>query len=248
MTLSSLSSMLNDRKSTSRSLEESLPLPSLQICFVIVGTHGDVLPFLGLAKKLLADGHRVRVATHSIHRALVLSAGGVEFYPLGGDPRVLSKWMVESGGTVLGEMQHMKPGKLAMVKEICHSLWDACTCKDPYDPSAPAFIAEAIIANPPTFGHIHVAEALGVPLHMMFPQPWSATTCFPHPMSGLPNKPEESTMNWHSYGMVDNAMWLGNAMMINSWRRQVLHLQPIRSGSLAGSLLSRLSVPFSYMW
>jgi hypothetical protein len=30
------------------------------------------------------------------------------------------------------------------------------------------FVADAIIANPPSFGHIHCAEKLGIPIHMMF--------------------------------------------------------------------------------
>lgn len=30
------------------------------------------------------------------------------------------------------------------------------------------FVADAIIANPPGFAHIHIAEKLGIPLHMMF--------------------------------------------------------------------------------
>lgn len=30
------------------------------------------------------------------------------------------------------------------------------------------FAADAIISNPPAFAHIHVAEALGIPLHMSF--------------------------------------------------------------------------------
>jgi hypothetical protein len=30
------------------------------------------------------------------------------------------------------------------------------------------FVADAIIANPPAFGHVHCAEKLGIPLHMMF--------------------------------------------------------------------------------
>ena len=34
------------------------------------------------------------------------------------------------------------------------------------------FRAQAIISNPPTYGHVHVAEYLDVPLHLMFPQPW----------------------------------------------------------------------------
>lgn len=32
------------------------------------------------------------------------------------------------------------------------------------------FVADAIISNPVTYAHIHCAEALGVPLHLMFPQ------------------------------------------------------------------------------
>lgn len=34
-------------------------------------------------------GHRVRLATHTDFRSFVKSAG-VEFYPLGGDPRILA--------------------------------------------------------------------------------------------------------------------------------------------------------------
>ena len=34
------------------------------------------------------------------------------------------------------------------------------------DPSP--FVADAIIANPPAFAHIHCAEKLGIPLHLMF--------------------------------------------------------------------------------
>jgi sterol 3beta-glucosyltransferase len=30
------------------------------------------------------------------------------------------------------------------------------------------FVADAIIANPPSFAHIHCAEKLRIPLHIMF--------------------------------------------------------------------------------
>jgi len=33
-----------------------------------------------------------------------------------------------------------------------------------------AFRAELIVSNPVTYGHVHCAEALGVPLHLLFPQ------------------------------------------------------------------------------
>ena len=41
------------------------------------------------------------------------------------------------------------------------------------------FVANAIIANPPSFAHVHCAERLGVPLHLMFTMPWSPTQSFP---------------------------------------------------------------------
>ena len=35
--------------------------------------------------------------------------------------------------------------------------------------------ADALIANPISYGHIHVADALGIPLHILFTMPWTAT-------------------------------------------------------------------------
>ena len=42
-----------------------------------------------------------------------------------------------------------------------------------------ALYVQAIISNPPCYGHIHCAEKLQVPLHMMFTMPWSATKACP---------------------------------------------------------------------
>lgn len=48
---------------------------------------------------------------------------------------------------------------------------------------APCRGALAIIANPPVYGHIHCAEKLGIPLHMVFTMPWSYTKV---PLHNLP--------------------------------------------------------------
>ncbi|KAK7268340.1 hypothetical protein RIF29_21038 [Crotalaria pallida] len=34
--------------------------------------------------------------------------------------------------------------------------------------------------------HAHVAEALGVPLHIFFTMPWTPTYEFPHPLARVP--------------------------------------------------------------
>ena len=55
------------------------------------------------------------------------------------------------------------------MSEILSGCWKACTQAD--GPNGRAFIADAIIANPPSFAHIHIAEALGIPLQVSFSRP-----------------------------------------------------------------------------
>lgn len=85
--------------------------------------------------------------------------------------------------------------------EIFHSCWNACIKDDPEVPAGalPPFVADAIISNPVTYVHVHCAEALSVPLHIMFPQPWSPTKAFPHPLSSLSYSSNWSAQNYNSY-------------------------------------------------
>lgn len=91
---------------------------------------------------------------------------GLEFYPLGGNPKILSEYIVQNRGVIPHHLESaVESGR--EVKEVLYSTYKACTEPDPGDPAAQPFTAQAIIANPPSYGHIHCAEKLGIPLHMV---------------------------------------------------------------------------------
>lgn len=110
------------------------------------------------------------------------------------------------------------------------------------------FIADAIIANPPCFAHVHCAEKLGVPLHLMFTFPYSPTATMPHPLANIQNSNvgREYT-NAISYPMIEMMTWQGLGDLINRFREKTLGLEPVAT-LWAPGMISRLKVPFSYMW
>lgn len=194
----------------------------------------------------------MRLATHESFRDFVCKDNGLEFYPLGGDPQWLSQFMVKTKGFLLPttmETIAQVPKNVAMVNDIIHSCWGACIYPDPRDPEKKPFIADAIISNPVTYGHVHCAEALGVPLHLMFPQPWVPTKAFPHPMSGMKYRDTEwSSSNYLSYQTVDGVMWQSFLPYINNFRVNTLKLEPIRFLEKTWDLLNYHKVPFVKMW
>lgn len=223
--------------------------PPLSIAMLVTGTRGDVQPFIAIGQRLQRDGHRVRLATHAEFRDFVES-NGLEFYPLGGDPRELIAYMVRTGGKLLptkvDQIKEDVPKKRQMLDEIIQSTWGACTEKDPERPDAKPFAADAVISNPPTYGHIHVAEALRIPLQIVFTMPWTPTRAFPHAMANLDFERGRDLKNWLSYGVVDALTWAGTADLVGRFRKQ-LGLPKLRMGQGPG-LLNDATVPFCYLW
>ncbi|KAL9243698.1 hypothetical protein vseg_017554 [Gypsophila vaccaria] len=219
-------------------LDLNKPVPRLKIAVLVVGTRGDVQPFLAMAKRLQEFGHHVRLATHINFSNFVKSAG-VEFYPLGGDPRVLAGYMARNKGLIPSA-----PGEISIqrkqLKAIIESLLPACT--EPDIETGVPFKAQAIIANPPAYGHAHVAEALGVPLHIFFTMPWTPTYEFSHPLARVPQR----AGNWLSYIIVDLLIWWGIRSYINDFRKRKLKLPPIAYFSLYRGSISHF--PTGYMW
>ncbi|RDA86396.1 hypothetical protein CP532_6471 [Ophiocordyceps camponoti-leonardi (nom. inval.)] len=257
----------------SEPVREDQPTPPLNIVVQIVGSRGDVQPFVALGKILKEEyGHRVRIATHATFRSFVLDSG-LEFFDIGGDPAELMAFMVKHPGLMPG-FDAIKSGEISKrrkgIQDILLGCWRSCI--EPGDGSGPPlkphprnepfdhlaglpgdgtlepFVADVIIANPPSFAHVHVAEKLGIPLHMMFTMPWSPTRAFPHPLADvLSSNADDGMTNNLTYTLVEMMTWQGLGDVINRFREKALDLPPL-SFIFAPGLLTRLKVPYTYCW
>ncbi|RSL41506.1 hypothetical protein CEP53_012720 [Fusarium sp. AF-6] len=194
----------------------------LNIVIQVVGSRGDVQPFIALGNELQRHGHRVRLATHDTFENFVRGSG-LEFYPIGGDPAELMAYMVKNPG-LIPSMKSLKAGEIQkkrdMVEEMLEKLWHSCLRPDTL--TGQPFVANAIIANPPSFAHIHCAQALGIPVHLMFTMPWSSTRAFPHPLANLKNASSDPQLgNYISYSVVEWLTWQGLGDLINKWRKSI---------------------------
>ncbi|KAL4893237.1 hypothetical protein BDV59DRAFT_28165 [Aspergillus ambiguus] len=244
--------------------KEHFPL-RLNIVIQVVGSHGDVQPFVVLGKELKKHGHRVRLATHLAFRDYI-NEQGLEFFNIGGDPAELMAFMVKNPG-LMPDMRTIRSGAIQRrrrdMKAIFSGCWRSCfetgdgtglhhirddPWSDTVDYRDRPFVADAIIANPPSFAHISCAEKLGVPLNMMFTMPWTATQAVPHPLANIrSHNAKPSAANFASYAVVEIMMWEGLGDLINRFRKRELGLDPL-DAIRAPSIAHRLQVPFTYLW
>ena len=145
---------------------------------------------MSLGLTLQKFGHRIRVATHPIFQRFV-EGQGLEFFNIGGDPAELMAYMVKNPG-LMPKLDALRQGEIQRrrrtMRNIMRACWRSCfetgNGMDDSNPPVPSrdgdgprsarsrepqpFVADAIIANPPSFAHIHCAEKLGIPLHLVF--------------------------------------------------------------------------------
>ncbi|KAJ5499096.1 UDP-glucuronosyl/UDP-glucosyltransferase [Penicillium expansum] len=238
----------------SQTAEATFPTPAstfnlrLNIFIQVVGSHGDVQPFVALGEELQRHGHRVRLATHAKFESFVKSAG-LGFYPIGGDPVQLMSYMVRNPG-LIPSMKSLLAGdvqqKRASIAEILEGSWRSCIDPDPHDKRP--FVADAIIANPPSFTHVHCGQALWVPVHLMFTMPWTPTRAFHHPLANLDYSENDPSLgNYISYHFVEWITWNGLGDLINTWRKDTLKLDTILTTE-GPNLYETLKIPFTYCW
>jgi UDP:flavonoid glycosyltransferase YjiC (YdhE family) len=243
--------------------KEVCPPPHLNIVIQVVGSRGDVQPFVALGKVLKETyGHRVRLATHPTFKDFV-QKNGLEFFSIGGDPTRLMAFMVKNPGLRPG-FRSVASGDIGQrrkdVAEYIQGCWRSCYQADDgtndnlSDASTASkstvkhFVADCIIANPPSFAHIHCAERLGIPLHIMFTMPYSPTQAFPHPLANIQSSNADPQLtNYISYAMIELLSWQGLGDIINRFRAKCLGLDPV-STIWGPGMLQRLKIPHTYCW
>lgn len=248
------------------SIEKSTPFPlRLNIVIQVVGSRGDVQPFVALGLELKERGHRVRLATHMAFRDFVEDYG-LEFFNIGGDPAELMAFMVKNPGLMPG-IKALRSGAIRRRRREMAAIFSGCwrSCfetgdgtglhhvpEDPWsdvvDYREQPFVADAIIANPPSFAHLSCAEKLGVPLNLMFTMPWTATQAFPHPLANVrPTSTKRSVANFASYAIVEMMLYEGLGDLLNKFRKRELGLDPLDAIRGPG-IAQKLRIPFTYLW
>ena len=248
------------RESSASTLTSDIPTPRMNIVIMVIGSRGDIQPFLRIGKDLKEFGHRVRLATHPAFKEFVEKDSGLEFFSVGGDPAELMAFMVKNPG-MIPKMETLKKGEVgrrrAQMAEMFEGFWRACinATDDERDAAnlrmmgeKQPFVADAIIANPPCFAHIHCAERLGIPLHCVFTFPYSATQSFPHPLANIKKtNVDPGYANFMSYPLVEMMTWQGLGDLVNAFRVKTLGLEPVSTLWAPGQMY-RLKVPHTYLW
>ncbi|KAL4815809.1 hypothetical protein BDW67DRAFT_185529 [Aspergillus spinulosporus] len=210
------------------------PPPPLNIVIQVVGSRGDVQLFVALGKVLKnVYGYRVRLVTYPTFKDFV-QQHGLEFFSIGGDPTRLMAFMVKNLGLKPG-LRSVISGDVGQqrkqVAEYIQGCWQSCyradngtegdlpessECASGTRPSPKHFVADCIIANPPSFAHIHCAEKLGILLHIMFTMPYSPTQVFPHPLANIQaSNADPQLTNYISYALIELLSWQALGDIIN---------------------------------
>ncbi|KAF8528029.1 glycosyltransferase family 1 protein [Hysterangium stoloniferum] len=195
------------------------PQEPLHFTFLTIGSRGDVQPYIALGKRLLDEGHRVRIATHGEFKEWIESYN-IEFAYVGGDPAELMRICVENGMFTVSFLKETTTKFRGWIDDLLKTSWEACQGTD------------VLIESPSAMGGIHIAEALRIPYFRAFTMPWTRTRAYPHAFA----VPERKT-----YVMFDQVFWRGTSGQINRWRRKVLGL-----GSTSLDKMEQHKVPFLY--
>ncbi|MBX4148202.1 glycosyltransferase [Paenibacillus lautus] len=186
----------------------------MKIKLLTIGTRGDVQPFIALARGLQNNGHDVVICTSQDFEGFV-RGHGVGFAPI--QANIMKLAQSAEGKRMLGSnpfeiMKQMKKLIYPMMQQMLDDLWTAS--QD----------ADCLIYHPKAFAGYDIAQKLNIPVFAAHPIPIIAPTgAFTNPI--LPFTFRNRWLNEKSYHL-NRFMLLSFKKLLNTWRRDTLHLPP----------------------
>lgn len=197
----------------------------LKITILVVGSRGDVQPYLALGVELKRRGHSVRIAAPLLFENWIRTFG-LEYAPVRFNPQEYLK---------SPQMQ-----KLMQSRNIIRLLRDMERLMEPYQRSMfqdfwqASQDASAIICQAVPIGGTDIAEKQRIPCICGQLIPVNPTGEFPAiSMPAVPWLPRYFRSQYHRWThlLVELGIWLGTKRAVNRWREQTLGLPVIpRSG------------------
>ncbi|KAJ4286192.1 Sterol 3-beta-glucosyltransferase [Collariella sp. IMI 366227] len=186
------------------------PARPMTVTCLTIGSRGDVQPYIALCKKLAAEGHHPRIATHAEFQPWIESHG-IEYRHVGGDPAELMQLCIQNGTFTWAFLKEANSRMRGWLDDLLATAWHACQGSD------------LLIESPSAMAGIHIAEALNIPYFRAFTMPWTRTRAYPHAFI-MPGQKMGGAYNYMTYVMFDSVFWKATAHQVNRWRNNMLGL------------------------
>lgn len=198
----------------------------MHLVIVTSGSRGDVQPYLALAVRAAAAGHRVTLATHAVFEPWI-TLHGIAFRALHGDPVQVLRgvgaraWLAD--GSLRGLLQFGREFTRefpALLDGILHDV--ASVTRD----------ADVVLYGAVCLAAAQLHETRGTPVMGGWLQPLTPTGAFP--AAGLtysePSSLWDRRRNHLSHVIGEQLLWQPSRRTVNRWRQRTLGAAPLPLG------------------
>lgn len=207
------------------------------IVIATAGSRGDVQPYIALGLGLLRAGARVRIATHETFRPVV-TAHGLLFTPLAGDPRAIlgsahaDRWLASGRRrNILAFARELRQLAGPMFEAQLADYEHACTG------------ADLLLCNAVSAPAWLVARARGIPVIAAYLQPLTPTRRFP--AVGVPARTLGPSLNLATHLVAESMLWRPLHARMQRWQQESLGVARPGAHSLAVAM-RRAGTPVLY--
>jgi sterol 3beta-glucosyltransferase len=212
---------------------EVLNAEKLKIGVLLIGTRGDIQPFIALCKGFIKQGHKCLIATHVEYKEWIESHG-IEFKEVSGDPSELMQLCVDNGMFSISFLYEASSKFRQWFDELLTTAYEALVDSN----------IDLLVGSPVAMAGYHIAEKLKIPFFASFPMPWTRTREFSHPFA-ISEYQLGGSYNYMSWILMENVLWKGIQFHINKFRKKILDLPVIASGSFLDTQHVEFLYPFS---